>query len=136
MLQLFTHRRDSGSLIAHPRGWWVSTGNHSRRAIGSPQRRDPSMETQSALKLEVAALSDVGCKRSNNEDSFGYDLSTQIFAVCDGMGGMAAGEVASSTAVAELVRSFNERPSEMQAEKRLYQAILHANSAVLVCAEQ
>lgn len=94
------------------------------------------METQSALKLEVAALSDVGCKRSNNEDSFGYDLSTQIFAVCDGMGGMAAGEVASSAAVAELVRSFNQQSSEMQPERRLYQAILHANSAVCVLAEE
>ena len=94
------------------------------------------METQSALKLEVAALTDVGCKRSNNEDSFGYDLSTQIFAVCDGMGGMAAGEIASSTAVAELVRHFNQEPSEVQAEQRLYQAILHANSQVCALARE
>ena len=94
------------------------------------------METQSALKLEVAALTDVGCKRSNNEDSFGYDVGTQIFAVCDGMGGMAAGEIASSTAVAELVRCFNQLSSEMQAEQRLYQAILHANNQVCILARE
>ena len=94
------------------------------------------MQTQSALKLEVAALTDVGCKRSNNEDSFGFDASSQIFAVCDGMGGMAAGEIASSTAVAELVRYFNQQPSEMQAEQRLYQAILHANSQVCSLARE
>ncbi|HZD49880.1 MAG TPA: Stp1/IreP family PP2C-type Ser/Thr phosphatase [Silvibacterium sp.] len=94
------------------------------------------METQSVLKVEVAALTDVGCKRSNNEDSFGYDLSTQIFAVCDGMGGMAAGEIASSTAVAELVRSFNQQSAETQGEQRLYQAILYANRQVCLLARE
>jgi len=92
------------------------------------------MESQSVLKLEVAALTDVGCKRTNNEDSFGYDVSTQIFAVCDGMGGMAAGEIASSTAVAELVRSFNQQSPDAQAEHRLYEAILDANHQVCLLA--
>ena len=36
------------------------------------------------LKLEAAGLSDVGCKRTNNEDSFGYDLEWNVFIVCDG----------------------------------------------------
>jgi len=97
------------------------------------------MESESALKLEVAALTDVGCKRTNNEDCFGYDLSTQIFAVCDGMGGLAAGEVASSTAVNELVQFFNQSANQSGAqgagfEERLYDSIQHANRQVCALA--
>jgi serine/threonine protein phosphatase PrpC len=47
---------------------------------------------------------------------------------------MAGGEVASSTAVAELVRSFNQQTPEAQGEQRLYQAILYANQQVCLLA--
>jgi protein phosphatase len=89
------------------------------------------MEIESALRLEVAALTDVGCKRSNNEDGFGYDLASQIFTVCDGMGGLAAGEVASSTAVTELLQCFNQSASPgAECEQRLYHSIIHVNRQV------
>lgn len=89
------------------------------------------MESLNSLKLEVAALTDIGCKRSNNEDSFGYDLATRIFVVCDGMGGLAAGEVASSTAVNNLVQFFNQSATlDGECEQRLYSSILHANRQV------
>ena len=49
------------------------------------------------IALHYAALSDVGRVRKNNEDS-GY-ASARIIVLADGMGGMAAGELASSVTV-------------------------------------
>jgi protein phosphatase len=89
------------------------------------------MDSGTELKIDVVALTDVGCQRTNNEDGFGYDLATNIFVVCDGMGGMAAGEVASATAVKELVEHFAQSAaSDAGTEERLYRAIVHANHQV------
>src|SRR3954462_4781267 len=59
-----------------------------------------------SLRVEVAGRSDVGCLRSNNEDNFGYDTGCGIFVVCDGMGGMAAGEVAAKIGVDIVIDYF------------------------------
>jgi protein phosphatase len=57
------------------------------------------------LWLRVAGRSDVGLVRENNEDS-GF-IGKNIILVADGMGGHAAGELASSTAVAVAARFDN-----------------------------
>jgi len=51
------------------------------------------------LKLNFFGATDVGRRRKNNEDCFGVFEEHLLFVVADGMGGHAAGEVASSTAV-------------------------------------
>ena len=57
------------------------------------------MTDTSSTSIQFAAATDIGCRRENNEDSFGYDTESHLYVVCDGMGGSAAGEVASGLAV-------------------------------------
>ena len=60
------------------------------------------------LTIQAAGRTDVGLVRKNNEDNFGYDVRCGIFAVCDGMGGQAAGELASKIAVDALLSYFRD----------------------------
>lgn len=65
------------------------------------------------MKLSACALTDPGLRRSNNEDSVYADCAAGLYIVADGMGGHAAGEVASGMAVeilcAHHARNFDGR---------------------------
>ena len=95
------------------------------------------MTQKPELSLNFAAATDIGCKRSNNEDAFGYDVGQHIYVVCDGMGGSAAGEVASGMAVRALIERFesliwetSDDGRRYSTEERLLRSIYEANRAV------
>lgn len=74
------------------------------------------------LNLEDAGLSDIGNQRDHNEDYFGMQTQIEkqenllgrqvkargLYVVCDGMGGHAAGEVASALSVESLQNYFQK----------------------------
>ena len=92
---------------------------------------DTAPDVAPVPRLQVSALSDIGCVRKNNEDSFGYSDAQGIYVVCDGMGGMASGEVASASAVAAILETFTASAgSGAPVSTRLLQAIVAANSTV------
>ena len=88
--------------------------------------------------LENAALTDIGLRRGNNQDSFTVALAGDdedwrrrghLFMVADGMGAHAAGELASKMAceaVAHTYRKLTDRP----AADALRQAVLAANANI------
>ena len=60
--------------------------------------------------ISFAALTDVGKRRSNNEDSYGVYPEIGVFCVADGMGGGDDGEVASSATVKAIEQFAHSSP--------------------------
>jgi serine/threonine protein phosphatase PrpC len=86
------------------------------------------------VQLAVGARSDVGMIRSGNEDNFFAEADERrgVFVVADGMGGHAAGEVASEMAVQIVARHLLAVTSviDPNAAERVSQSLRDANRAI------
>lgn len=95
-------------------------------------------------KLTWAGLTDVGRKRTGNEDAFIVDPELGLYVVCDGMGGHASGEVASAMTTEEfhafiadradgdMALPYKGEPGATLGELIVSNAIQHANDKVFV----
>ena len=111
--------------------------------------------SENSILVSVFARTDIGLKRAGNEDAFLVaDLSTgktglgpeisnhalgergSLMVVSDGMGGAAAGEVASEMSVKTLLEALQDSPPDLGTGERLNKATETANERVWSFARQ
>src|SRR5688572_29688389 len=76
------------------------------------------------MSIEAVGLTDTGRVRVRNEDSLLIDPVASLYIIADGMGGHAAGDVASQTAVAAFAASFIETRNAILAMTAANRAVL------------
>jgi serine/threonine protein phosphatase PrpC len=134
----------------------LSSGNPNASDLGTQTTNAPQLPIidkanarvakPRLLTMRYAGLTDVGKQRNHNEDNFAISnqisthetpdrgassVSRGLFVVCDGMGGHAGGEVASSIAIEKIVEQF--RPfwiDRLPGSKKLREIILTANQSI------
>ena len=88
--------------------------------------------------MNCAGKSDIGLKRSNNEDSLVVEPGLGLLVVADGMGGAASGEVASqifTDTAREVFLAFEPKTGEV-ASTLVQKAFLLANDRILAMAAE
>lgn len=102
------------------------------------------------MEIQFWAATDVGRVREHNEDNFLVDKRLRLFVVCDGMGGHAAGEVASALCVRtvrdivsaqrDMIEYADKNPHDLAARQQLLAmleaAVRDASSAVFRAAAE
>lgn len=87
--------------------------------------------------MKIFSKSDIGKKRTTNQDSFAHKVLSESMSwsiVCDGMGGLNAGEIASSKAVNSIANFFQEHLGESSSKedikKYMFEAARLANEEI------
>lgn len=92
----------------------------------------PRLPQKPMVSLRHAGLTEVGPKRSHNEDAFGVHLEEEraLFIVADGMGGYSSGEIAALTAIQALTSYLRQSEEGAPAWRLLHHAFLSANQEI------
>ena len=100
-------------------------------------------------RIQSAGVTDVGRKRTHNEDSYAIVTGEQLYLVADGMGGHASGEVASKMAIDTMSEFFQATSADPEAtwpykmdktrgyeENRLVTGMMLANRRIYEAAQR
>ncbi len=120
-----------------------STAKFDRAELVRGWREYEATSPRCVPLLKYAPKTDMGQVRENNEDKFDYyepedpailALRGSFFAVADGVGGAAAGQIASEILMKTLISGYYDHPSP-QPETALIEAIARANEKVYYLAQ-
>lgn len=112
-------------------------GQDQRNELGAG--REEVYSTNGGIVVTAYGLSDIGCQRPINQDTLGNRVSQfaaqapgmgLLYAVADGMGGHARGEVASAVAIDELFARYYAVNPTLEPRQALAQVMIETNSAV------
>ena len=78
------------------------------------------------LKWTVAALTDRGAKRNDNQDNFLVSDDNRVFVVADGMGGALGGATASRLTVEAIGKFWEQAPVDLSDDDAIHEWLIEA----------
>ncbi|MEJ5251418.1 MAG: Stp1/IreP family PP2C-type Ser/Thr phosphatase [Chthonomonadetes bacterium] len=114
------------------------TAKFQRREVLAQPPREPKAHPEVVPFVRFGAKTDLGNVRENNEDKFDFFEPTEptllaergsVYAVCDGMGGHSAGQIASELALKTFLKTYYDLELP-DVDTALHSAVLSANALV------